>query len=117
MTTPTRTVDPLGRPVLPNEPIPFQPWWQLVPAAVGTLAAIAMMVYCVDAWLDNVSVLDGGALPFINTGIAMVGMLLGLALFLAYVSWFRKRGGGAALIMLLAITFIPPGIYLATRLL
>ena len=111
-TTRPRTVDPLGREVLPNERIPFQPWWQILSALGGVAISLVMLVFCVDAWMDNIKVLDGGQRPFINTGLAMVGFLLALALLLGFVAWFRKRGGLSALLVLLAVAVIPPGTYL-----
>lgn len=110
------TVDPLGREVAPNERIPFQPWWQILLALVGAAATLAILVYCTAALLDNISVLDGGERPFINTGLAMVGGLLALALLIGYIQWFRRRGGFSTVLVLLAVTLVPPAVYLSQTL-
>ncbi|HZK04271.1 MAG TPA: hypothetical protein VFC82_00300 [Actinomycetaceae bacterium] len=105
--TPGARLDPLGREVYPNEPLPRRPWWQLALAFAGSIAGVAYMLFFAQALLDNISVIDGGTQPFVNAGIALTGFLLSLALLFGYVGWFRRRGNLAALVTLLVVTLAP----------
>nr|NLD41745.1 hypothetical protein [Actinomycetales bacterium] len=101
-------LDPLGREVFPNEPLPRRPWWQLLLAAGGLAASVIYMLMFAQSLIDNISTEDPTGQSFVATGVALMGFLLSLALFLGYQRWFTRYGNLTGLVTLLIVTVAPP---------
>ncbi|MDO5496214.1 MAG: hypothetical protein Q4G64_10895 [bacterium] len=103
-----RALDPLGREVIPNEPLPRRPWWQLVIASLGMAASVVFMLMFAQSLLTNIAIEDIDGASFLNTGVALMGGLLSFALFIGYFRWFTRYGNLTGLVVLVLVTVLPP---------
>ncbi len=106
--TPTADLDPLGREVIPNEPLPRRPWWQHLLAAAGSITVVIFMLMFAQSLLENIATEDEQGLTFVHTGVALMGFLLSFALAIGYYRWFTRYGNLTGLITLLIVTIAPP---------